>query len=374
MQRKSIIISIIVAAVIIIILAVGLSQRNHSVSSSEVIKIGGVFALTGDSSSYGEMEKRGAMLAVKEINAAGGVNGKQIEMISEDMRSTSEGSVSAVSKEINIDKVRYIVGPTWMDSYPGAQGIIKGKDVLLVLPSSSVTAVNTPINNPNTVSLWYRTDQMAEKLADGMVADGTKKIVVIQQNDPYYLDFADNLKKYADEKGITIVANEAINPGTYDFKTTILKYKTQGVDGIVFAMYDKKMLDNFLKNRMTIAPDIRIYSNSDAADYLNNPDYKDLLENMALVIPKPSDIGFVEAFKKEYGMDIPNSYGAITAYDAVYVIADVIKHGDADPITYVKSHEFKTKTYGPITFDEIGGVVSKRDYSELKRVVNGVLN
>ena len=370
MKIKNIIIGIVVLAVVVLIV---IFAKTPNKSSAETIKIGGVYALTGDSASFGEMEQKGTLLAIKQINAVGGINGKKLELDSEDMKSTSEGSVDAVSKEVNVDGVRYMVGPTWMDSYPGAQGVIKNKNVLLVLPSSSVTAVNTPVNNPNVVSLWYRVDQMSEKLVDAIVADGGKKVAIIQQNDPYYLDFANNFKKYAAQKGLDIVADEAINPGTFDFKTTILKYKTEKVDGIVFAMYDKKMLDNFLKNRATIAPDMKIYSNSDAADYLNNPDYKNLLEGMTVVVPKPSDQTFLNAFKKEYGTDVPNSYGAINAYDAVYIIADTIKHGDSNPSAYVKSHQFVTKTYGPMTFDEIGGVVTSRDYSEIKRVVGGVL-
>ena len=369
-KKELSLIIIAIAAVAVTLLIISGAKNNQK--SPEVVTIGGVFALTGDSAPFGEMEQKGALLAIKEINEQGGIKGKRLQLVSEDMQSKAQASVSALSKLVNVDKVRFVVGPTWMDSYPGGQGIVKDKEVMLLLPSSSMAVVGQEYADNNIVSLWYRTDEMARQLVASMKNEGVKSIVIIQQNDAYYLDFSNSIIKYAKESGIELVADEEFNPGNIDFRTTITKYKDKA-DGVVFGMYDKKMLDNFLKNKQAIAPNMKLYSNSDAADYLNDPQNIPLLEGMEIVMPNDLDSDFSASFKKEYNIESPSTYGSVTAYDAVYIIAELIKKSDdyEKQVALLRSSTFNTKTYGPISFNEIGAVNSKKGYSHVVKVEGG---
>jgi ABC-type branched-subunit amino acid transport system substrate-binding protein len=360
----------IIAIVIAIVIIIGIIISNKPQTESGEIVIGGAFALTGDIAGFGEMEKSGAEIAVEEINAKGGVLGKKLVLQIEDTNSTAKDTINAVSRLINLSKVSYIVGPTFLDSLPGAQGVLKGKDVMVVDTTASADVINTP-NNPNLVSLWYRTDHMSKQLVEAMVKNNTKRIGIVQQNDPYYKEFSDNVKKYAQENNIEVVAEDLYNPGTIDFKTILVKHKSNSIDGIVFAMYDKPMLTAFLKQKYAIAPHITLYSNSDAQDYTVNPEYSEYLEGMILVIPYAAESEFMQKFNSKYNK-VPYS-NAVIAYDAVYVIAQMIEADPKDKVAYVKDATFETATYGDTRFDEIGRVVTKKQYSSAQIFTQGAL-
>jgi len=78
---------------------------GSSSSDSEIIKIGGIGPLTGSASTYGNSAKEGASLLIKEINDAGGINGKKIELIFEDDGATPDGAMQAFNKLVDKDSV-----------------------------------------------------------------------------------------------------------------------------------------------------------------------------------------------------------------------------------------------------------------------------
>src|SRR5262245_17335575 len=81
-----------------------------STTSGDTIKVGVYGDLTGQTSSFGQSTKNGIELAVEEINAAGGVNGKKIELIVEDDQGRPEQAKTVVSKLVNQDKVQAVLG------------------------------------------------------------------------------------------------------------------------------------------------------------------------------------------------------------------------------------------------------------------------
>ena len=92
-------------------LMIGLSVLGGCGSKKDdVIRIGAVGPLTGDSSNGGTDELEGKQLAIEDFNAAGGIDGKKVELYSEDDASSASQSASAVTKLINQDKVVAIVG------------------------------------------------------------------------------------------------------------------------------------------------------------------------------------------------------------------------------------------------------------------------
>ncbi len=98
--------------------------------NGEVIKIGSMSALTGVGSAIGIEENKGAILAVEEINRAGGINGRQIKLVSEDVSLDKiKNAVSSVTKLITVDGVVGLIGPQWDEP---AQPILPV--LLVVLP------------------------------------------------------------------------------------------------------------------------------------------------------------------------------------------------------------------------------------------------
>ena len=89
----------------------GSAPAGSASEDSDVIKIGGVFELTGEVAEFGKKGDNGVRLAIKEINEKGGVLGKQIQYISADNKSEAGESTAAATKLIDQDKVIGIVGP-----------------------------------------------------------------------------------------------------------------------------------------------------------------------------------------------------------------------------------------------------------------------
>src|SRR4051812_42974392 len=111
-----------VVIIIVIIAVIAGLKPNKKPQISERMTIGIAAALTGDAAEWGEAEKNGINLALKENS--------DLDAVFEDTKSSSQGSVTAVQKLVNFDNLTNVIGPTWLDSYPGAQGVIKDKHVV----------------------------------------------------------------------------------------------------------------------------------------------------------------------------------------------------------------------------------------------------
>lgn len=364
-----------IAIVVIILIILGVwafKQKTPKITDANPIKVGAALALTGDASTWGEAERNGINLALSEINANGGINGKKMEVVFEDTKSSSKDSISAVQKLVSFDGLSYIIGPTWLDSYPGAQGVVKDKNVLMVSPSASITAVQQGTPVKNVFSVWYRVDSLTDGLAKAIKQQGKMKVALVFQNDPYYTEFIDFFKKAAQSEGIQIISTDLINPGTSDFKTTFAKIKANGGDGVVFGMYDEKMVAGFLKDHKQIIPDISTYSNDVVRQFVESDnDYKQYLEGITFVENSPSSKTFVDKYTKAYS--VAPVLSASTAYDTVMIMADVLKNGQQNPVGYMNSHSFSTISFGSVKFDSIGGVVTQSKQYQVDQVKNGVI-
>ncbi len=374
MSRNSkIIIGIIVVVGVIL---VGWKVRQGHQSQGGTIKIGGVFTLTGDASAWGEVAKNATVLAVDEVNSRGGINGKQIELITEDSRSTSEGSVSAVSKLLSIDNVVAIVGPTWLDVYQGAAPLVKDNNILMISPDGGIEAINGKEVNRNVFSTWYRSDVKAKLIAKHMADSGVKRLAIAVQNDSFYIDLSGRIKKYAQQFGVSVVDLELINSGTKDMRSVVLKIKALQPDAVMIGLYDEEGLLGFLRARQQIAPRLKLYGDELLADFVDKQPYIDLLNGVEFFHATSPASSFDAAYKARFNSD--PIYGAGPAYDATMIILKALSDRGigADDNDYLRNTTFHTVSYGDMTFDEIGGVETKNNQFDLKvlrdRVVSDI--
>ncbi|HEX7724549.1 MAG TPA: ABC transporter substrate-binding protein, partial [Candidatus Paceibacterota bacterium] len=324
MNKKAVHI-IVVALIAILILWKYTYKSTPATSEHESITIGAALSLTGDAAEWGEAEKSGINLALKEI-------GSTTSVVFEDTKSSSQDSVSAVQKLVSFDKIQYIVGPTWLDSYPGAQGVVKGKNVIMITPSSSISAVQSTEVVPNVFSTWYRVNALTSGLAQSVKEKGFTKVSLVFQNDAYFTEFISFFKKAAQSQGIEIVSEDLINPGTSDFKTVLSKAKSAGAQGVVFGMYDEKMVAGFLKGHAQVLPNVTLFSNENARQYATDPEYAKYMEGSVFVENASVTADFVTKYKKVYGTDPVLS--ASTAYDAVNILVESIKNDPKNPVDY----------------------------------------
>ncbi|MCF7865484.1 MAG: ABC transporter substrate-binding protein [Candidatus Pacebacteria bacterium] len=374
---KKVIITLIVLVCLLLVLSkynekYRINTNNQTVSS---FKIGAALGLTGDASAWGEASRNAILLAQDEINAKGGIDGKKLEIVIEDMKSTSKDSVNAMSKLVNVDKVNAVM-ITWLDSYQGSESVVS-ENIPLISQDAAIESVNIPKNHKNVFSLWYRTSSKANVTIDEMIKSGVKTLYIVTQNDSYYSTLVQFLKKEVENRGIKIVGSEFMNSGS-DVRTVISKVQSANPDAVFFGAYDEKLSVDFPKrwNELT-KKDIALFADEflEQSIQAKKVDAK-WVEGAKYYVPSDPKADFVAKYKTRFGVE--PMFSAINTYDTVYVLAKYLKdnpapHTAEDLNAYMLSTKFDTQTYGPIKFDSIGGVVSSSTAIMMKEVRGGKL-
>ena len=342
-------------------------QKNNSkIEIVDTIRLGAVLSLTGDSSAveWGESARNGALLAIEEINNRGGVGGKKVDLIVEDMQSSSKGSVSAANKLIEIHKVQGMV-VSWLDVYQGVAPYAQKFNIPIISPDGGIEAINSEKVYSNVFSTWYRTDVKAEKIVKYMKSTGVVRLATIFQNDSYYTDFANRVAKYAHTYGIEVVASEYINSGTTDINTQILKVKESRPDAVMVALYDKKNMSSFLKGSKQIQLNSKLFGDELLLDYTKDKELAEMINGAVYFHASNPDKRFVDNYKEKYNQD--PKYGASTAYDAVMILLRVISQKDSVKTfdDYIRSNTFDSVSYGQLKFDSLGGVETQSNQFDL---------
>lgn len=358
---KNIIIGVIVAIVVI----GGFLWYQKSEAPTLIgdpIKIGGAFGLTGFAAEWGEAEKNGVTLAIEEINKNGGVNGRPLVLVSEDIASDPTKAVTAVSKLISIDGVPIVIGPTWLDSYQGAAPLADQHEIFMISPSASITAVQGYGDSgkfKNVFSTWYRTDHESEQLLAHLQKKGYRNVVLFFQQEPFWDDFSSFLKSRTATYGLTIVDEFHFNPQETDFRTFLQRVKAKNPDAIIFGSNNEKANLSFLKQRQTLYPASRLYTTEWIEELTRRDDYKGLLNQVSFITPQVADGTFAATYKKRFGRD--PVFSATNAYDAMSIVGEAIATNADDPeeiAAYLRSHEFNTVSFGTARFDGLGGVTT----------------
>ena len=119
----------------------GLSMISCGGSGSSTIKVGGVAPLSGGVAVYGVECKNGIDLAIEEINAAGGINGKTLEFICEDDEGDPAKSVNAYKKLVTNDGVEYVIGSLTSGCTIALTNLAQNQKILQIAPAATATAV-----------------------------------------------------------------------------------------------------------------------------------------------------------------------------------------------------------------------------------------
>ena len=201
-----------------------------TVQAAEPYKIGAVFAVSGPAALLGEPERNTALMLTEQINAAGGINGHPIELIIEDNEGDEAKAVMKVKKLIN-DKVAAIIGPTRSGDTMAVIPIVEKAQIPLVSCAAAEDIVKpvkkwvfkTPQSDADAVRRIY--EKMKEmKLTKAAIMSGTTGFGTAGR---------EQLKKFAHEYGITIVADETYGPKDTDMTAQLTKIKGTDAQAIV---------------------------------------------------------------------------------------------------------------------------------------------
>jgi branched-chain amino acid transport system substrate-binding protein len=202
---------------------------------ADPIKIGSVMRLS-IGAEHGTPCARGVEMAVAEVNKAGGINGRKVELIGEDEKDSPASAVNAVQKLINVDKVVAMVGPMTSGDTMASGKIANDAKVIMISPTAT-----TPKLSGYGAYIYRgcsRIDTQAKVLSDYVVKNWKPKTVAILfSNEPYGKGCAGLFTKFFEKNGIKVVATESFMRGSRDFKAQLTKIKGTNPDFLFIPGY-----------------------------------------------------------------------------------------------------------------------------------------
>jgi branched-chain amino acid transport system substrate-binding protein len=224
--------------------------------AADAIKLGVAGPHTGDLAAYGLPTKEAAEMVVAEINAAGGVNGRPVELIIADDQCKPEIATNVASKLVS-EGVHIVIGHVCSGATKAALGIYKDAGIIAISPS----ATNPPLTKSGDYPNFYRTiapDDDQARLAASFAVDtlNAKKIALLHDKGDYGKGFADFSKGAIEAGGkARVVMYEGIQPGAMDYSAVIQKLRKQAADAMIFGGYHpeaSKLLSLMNKKKVTI--------------------------------------------------------------------------------------------------------------------------
>ncbi len=320
------------------------------------IKIGGVAPLSGGVAVYGVECKNGIDLAIAEINAAGGINGKQVEFICEDDEGDPAKSVSAYKKLITKDKTRLIIGSLTSGCTLAITSQAQANKVLQIAPAATAPAITDAGN------FIFRTcfiDPFQGRVGGKFSYEnlGAKKAAILYDiGNDYSVGLMENFESEFTKQGGTIVAKESYGTGEKDFNAIITKVKAANPDVVYLPDYYAtvaliaKQLRAQGVNTPLVGADGWDGLTENAGDEVLNGYYSN---HYAEDSDAPAVKKFVGNFEKKYGKK-PNAFAAL-GYDSMYMLKDAIVAAGTTDAAKVRDAIEKTNgdyVTGHIRFDE----------------------
>lgn len=331
-------------------------------AKSDEIKIGANFELTGNVANYGSATLDGLKLAIKEVNDAGGVNGKKITIVDADNKSEASEAVNAATKLISDDKVKVIVGPAVTANVIAESQVATDDKIPVVAPdatSPEVTVENGQVK-PYIFRSCFIDPQQGTVMAKFATENLKAKTAVIYVDNS--TDYSKSLGKVFKEKfeaaGGKVLDQQAFVAKDQDFKATLTTLKAANADVIFVPAYYEEV-GKIVKQARELGITCPIlgtdgWDDSKVADIAGADALNNTFFSTHYSDKDDSVKGFVEAFKQEYG-HMPNVFAAL-GYDAGKMIVDAIKRAGSDDPEKIRQALEETKDLqvgtGTITMDK----------------------
>ena len=322
------------ALVLTSLAACGSNNDASGSGNGEVFKIGGIGPTTGGASIFGQAVQNGAQLAVDEINAAGGINGFQIEFNFQDDEHDAEKSVNAYNT-LKDWGMQILLGT--VTSTPAVAVVEEAFNDNLFMLTPSATAV-AAIGHPNAFRVCFSDPDQgvasAEFIADNNLA--TRIAVIYDSSDVYSSGIFEAFQKEAEVRGLDLVSVEAFTSASNtDFSVQLQKAQEADAE-LLFLPFYYQEASLVLKQAhdMGFAP---IIFSCDGMDGILDVDGFDtsLADGVMFLAPFASTsedeavVSFVNAFQDRFG-NVPNQFAA-NAYDGIYIIKAAIEHAGITP-------------------------------------------
>ena len=363
-MKKFISVMLVAAMAVTALTGCGSNSGSSSKKDADKYYIGGIGPTTGATAIYGTAVKNGAQIAVDEINAAGGINGKQIEYRFEDDQNDAEKSVNAYNT-LKDWGMQMLVGTTTTAPCIAVAGKTASDNMFQITPSASAPDVLSS-GNGNIFQVCFTDPNQgiasAQYIAENKLA---KKIgIIYESSDVYSSGIEEKFEAEAKDKGLQIVSKAAFTADSKtDFGTQLQKAKDAGADLLFLPIYYQEA-SIILKQADTMGYKPKFFGvdGMDGILTVENFDTK-LAEDVMLLTPFAADAkdkavqNFVKTYKEKY-KDTPNQFAA-DSYDAVYALKAAIEESKAT--TDMSASDMCDALKGAMTKIKMQGLTGGKD-------------
>ncbi len=362
---------------VITLLMVSMVFAGGKKEDADTIKIGGIAPLSGAVAVYGVECTNGVNLAVEEINAAGGINGKKIVYIAEDDEGDPAKSVNAYKKLTTQDGIRMIIGSLTSGCTIALTASAQAQGVVQIAPAATAEAVTDAGN------YIFRTcfiDPFQGSIGGKFAAVNLNKknaAILYDIGNDYSVGLKENFVKEFEKNGGKIVALESYSTGDKDFNAQLTKIKAAKPDVVYLPDYygTVALIAKQLRNQGIDTPII----GADGWDGLTDNAGEEVLNGFysnhyAADSSDPAVKAFVKNFKAKYNKE-PNAFAAL-GYDSMYLLKDaILKAGTTDAKAVRDALEKIDADYvtGHIKFDAKHNPVKSAVMIELVKNAQGKL-
>jgi branched-chain amino acid transport system substrate-binding protein len=324
--------------------------------ASDTVAIGAVFPLSGQVAFYGNESRDGILLAIEEINAAGGLLGKKLTLIAEDDEGNAEKSVNAFTKLTTRDKVTYVLGSSTSGATQAMTALAQQGKVILISPSATNTAVT------RVGDYIFRTcfiDPFQGVVGADFAFDtlGARRAAILYDaGADYNTGLAESFRNQFKAIGGEVVADEAYQSGDVDFNAQVTRIKAANPDMVYLPNYYN---DVALQAKQLRAQGITCaLVGGDGWDGLIDNAGDEVINGFwsagfAADTTDPKGQAFVKAFTAKFNK--PASQFSALGYDTLMLVADGIKAAGTFDTSVVKGAMAKLNSdyvTGHIRFDQ----------------------
>jgi branched-chain amino acid transport system substrate-binding protein len=344
---------------------------GSAAGGGEPIKIGGGFALTGDESALDLPAANGAKLAVKQINAAGGVNGSQIDFIVHDSQYKMDVTAQTAKQFVEQDKVPLMIGYTDTDSVLASGPTFQAAKIPFITVGATSPKIPSQVGDMMFLACFGDNVQAAVGAEYAYKTFGHNAYFLWDKGVEYTTLLGGYFKSRFTELGGTIALEDSYDDKATDFSAQITKIKAlspqpdfyyvaampYNIGPLVKQFRDAGITGPIVGGDGYDTPDLVKVAGS-AADNV-------FFTTHALVDATGGTDGikkFMTDYKAEYGNDPENAFAAL-GYDTVNLLVDAIKRAGSTDSAAVKSAIESTKDFpgitGAITFSADSHVPQK---------------
>lgn len=360
---------------LVCVVAMALAATSCSKKESDTVKIGGVAPLSGAVAVYGVECKNGIDLAIEEINAAGGINGKKVEFICEDDEGSPDKTVNAFKKLITKDGVKLVIGSLTSGCTQAITTLAQASKVVQVAPAATAPAIT---DAGNFIFRACFIDPFQGTVGGKFSAETLKAknaAILYDVGNDYSVGLQENFVKAFESAGGKIAAIESYSTGDKDFNAQLTKIKNANPDVVYLPDYygTVALIAKQLRAQGIKAPIVGADGwdglTANAGDEVLNGFYSN---HYAEDSTEEVVVKFVTAFKAKYNK-APNSFAAL-GYDSMYMLKDaILAAGTTDSVKVRAALEATNADYvtGHLTFDAKRNPVKSAVMIELVKGADG---